>query len=63
LQVGDPDNEYHKKVLNMTKKFGKPTYSETFDVAEHKAIKKARNLNRKAVLDELNVVRDHLTSD
>jgi len=47
----------------MTKKFGKPTYSETFDVAEHKAIKKARNLNRKAVLDELNVVRDHLTSD
>ena len=63
LQVSNPDSYFHKKVLQLIKKFGKPTHSETFDVAEHKAIKIARKKNRKAVLDEIEVVRNHLTSD
>lgn len=63
LQVSSPDSEYHKKVLVLIQKFGKPTYTETFDVAEHRAIKIARRANQEVGPVEVSVVKNHLTSD
>jgi hypothetical protein len=45
LNVCSSNSEYHKQVLRFIQKFGKPTYTETFDVAEHRAIKITKRAN------------------
>jgi thymidylate kinase len=54
----------------MINKFGKPDYTLTFEVAEHKAIKKAKAAmaEREEAEDEVgelevNVIKDYLTCD
>ena len=45
LNVCSLDSEYHKQALRLIQKFGKPAYTETFDVAEHRAIKITKRAN------------------
>jgi phosphoribosylaminoimidazole-succinocarboxamide synthase len=70
IEVKKEDSAFHKPLLKMISKFGKPDYTLTFEVAEHKAIKKAkaelaeRDESEGEVQElEVNVVKDYLTCD
>jgi hypothetical protein len=66
IEVAQEDSPYHKPLLKLINKHGKPDYSLTYEVAEHKAIKKAKaEIKEETDVEELevNVVKDYLTCD